>query len=314
MVNRLDFYRGRFAPSPTGPLHAGSLLAACASYLEARSRGGEWLVRLEDLDPPREMPGAADDILRTLEAFGFEWDGEVQYQSRRYDLYAEALRDLERQDAVYGCGCSRREIADSSTAGVEGPIYPGTCRGGLPAGRQVRAVRVRTPDESVTFQDAWQGQIGRNLARDYGDFVVKRADGLWAYQLAVTVDDADQGISHVVRGADLLESTPRQIHLQHLLGVATPEYAHAPVVMNTRGEKLSKQTGAVALDTRAAVPALWQALSQLGQMPLAELNDGDLDNFWAWAIANWRPANVLAVGHERCRADNPTESSTSGQA
>lgn len=289
MVKASQPYRGRFAPSPTGPLHAGSLVAACASYLEARSRGGEWRVRMEDLDPPREAPGAADDILRTLEAFGFEWDGEVLYQSRRHDRYAEVLRQLERSGAVYGCACSRREIADSSTHGIEGPVYPGNCRGGLPAGRGARAWRVRTPDEPLVFDDAWQGRIERNLARDYGDFVVKRADGFWAYQLAVVVDDADQDITHVVRGADLLESTPRQIHLQRLLGLPTPRYAHSAVVVNARGEKLSKQTGAVALDARRAVPELLQALAHLGQQPPAELNDAGLDRLWGWAIANWMP-------------------------
>ncbi len=282
-------YRGRFAPSPTGPLHAGSLVAACASYLEARSRGGEWLVRMEDLDPPREVVGAAAEILRTLEAFGFEWDGEVMVQSRRHDQYAGMLRELERQGAVYGCACSRREIADSSVHGIEGPVYPGTCRSGLSTGRGVRAWRVRTPDEVTVFDDTWQGRIERNLARDYGDFVVKRADGFWAYQLAVVVDDADQGITHVVRGADLLESTPRQIHLQHLLGLSTPRYAHCAVVTNTRGEKLSKQTGAVALDARHAVPELLQALTHLGQRPPAELSDASLDSLWGWAIANWVP-------------------------
>jgi glutamyl-Q tRNA(Asp) synthetase len=283
-------YRGRFAPSPTGPLHAGSLVAACASYLEARSRGGEWLVRMEDLDPPREPPGAAVDILRTLEAFGFEWDGEVLYQSRQHEHYAAALHKLERAGAVYACACSRREIADSSTQGIEGPVYPGTCRAGLPAGRAPRALRVRTDDTTLVFEDAWQGRIARHLSRDYGDFVVKRADGFWAYQLAVVVDDADQGVTDVVRGADLLESTPRQIHLQRLLGIPTPRYAHCPVVTNARGEKLSKQTGADALDARQPVPVLIRALEHLGQRIPAELRDADLDALWGWAIAHWSPA------------------------
>lgn len=294
MVKTPDSYRGRFAPSPTGPLHAGSLVAACASYLDARSRGGEWLVRMEDLDPPREAPGAADDILRTLEVFGFEWDGEVLYQSRRHDRYADVLRELERLGAVYGCTCSRREIADSSVRGIEGPVYPGTCRGELPAGRRVRALRVRTRDEATVFEDTWQGRIERNLARDYGDFVVKRADGFWAYQLAVVIDDADQGITHVVRGADLLESTPRQIHLQRLLGLPTPRYAHCAVVFNAQGEKLSKQTGAAALDARRAVPELLQALEHLGQRIPGELRDADLDSLWGWAIANWTPVVTSA--------------------
>jgi len=297
MVKSSSAVRGRFAPSPTGPLHAGSLAAACASYLDARSRGGEWLVRMEDLDPPREVVGAADDILRSLEAFGFEWDGEVMYQSRRGERYADVLRELERQGAVYGCGCSRREIADSSILGIEGPVYPGTCRGRPLDGHGARAARVLTTDEIVAFEDAWLGRIERNLASDYGDFVVKRADGFWAYQLAVTVDDADQGITHVVRGADLLESTPRQIHLQRLLDLATPGYAHCAVVTNARGEKLSKQTGATALDVRRPVPELLRALEHLGQRLPAELRDTDLDSLWGWAIANWK--SPLAAASRR---------------
>jgi glutamyl-Q tRNA(Asp) synthetase len=285
-------YRGRFAPSPTGPLHFGSLVAAVASCLEARRAGGEWLVRIEDLDPPREAAGAADDILRTLERSGFEWDGEPVYQSRRHEAYAEALERLRLGGALYACACTRREIADSSLEGVEGPVYPGTCRDGPLAGRRARAWRVVTGDEPLAFDDAWQGRIERHLGRDYGDFVVRRADGFFAYQLAVVVDDAEQGVTHVVRGADLLESTPRQIHLQRLLALPTPSYAHLPVVVNERGEKLSKQTFAAPLDDRAPGKALWQALAYLGQDPPRDLHGAPPAELWRWARANWQAASV----------------------
>ena len=211
-------YRGRFAPSPTGPLHFGSLIAAVASYLEAKTCKGQWLLRMEDLDRPREMPGAADVILRTLQAFGFEWDGPVLYQSRRDEAYAAALEKLRQAGFIYGCACTRREIADSAIDGIDGPVYPGTCRGGLPSGKSPRAWRMVTEDRNIAFDDAIQGRLSQNLQRDIGDFVLKRADGLYAYQLAVVVDDAEQGITHVVRGADLLDSTSRQIYLQQMLG------------------------------------------------------------------------------------------------
>ncbi|HSI21473.1 MAG TPA: tRNA glutamyl-Q(34) synthetase GluQRS [Methylophilaceae bacterium] len=280
-------YRGRFAPSPTGPLHFGSLVAAVGSYLEAKSRDGAWLVRIEDIDPPREMPGAADDILRTLEAYGFEWNGPVLYQSRRGDLYDAALEKLDNDRLLYPCACTRREIADSALPGIEGPIYPGTCRRGLLAGRTPRAVRVRVDAVEIEFEDAIQGTIRQNLARDIGDFVLKRADGFFAYQLAVVVDDAAQGITHVVRGSDLLDSTPRQMYLQQLLGWSTPNYAHLPVATNAAGEKLSKQTLAQPLDPKQPTPALWQALDFLGQNPPGELAAGALGDLWSWAMAQW---------------------------
>ena len=281
-------YRGRFAPSPTGPLHFGSLVAAVASYLQARQHHGQWLLRMEDLDRPREMAGAADDILRTLQAFGFEWDGAVLYQSRRDDAYAAALAGLQDAGLVYGCACTRREIADSAVHGIDGPVYPGTCRNGLLTGRSPRAWRLVTEDRVIDFDDAIQGRLSQNLQRDIGDFVLKRADGLYAYQLAVVVDDAEQGITDIVRGADLLDSTPRQIYLQQALGCATPTYAHVPVATNASGEKLSKQTLAAALDQHQAVALLWQALHFLGQQPEPALREADLDAVWAWAHAHWR--------------------------
>jgi glutamyl-Q tRNA(Asp) synthetase len=285
-------YRGRFAPSPTGPLHFGSLVAAVGSFLEARSRGGEWLVRMEDLDPPREVAGAAADILRTLERLGLQWDGEVLYQSTRAGVYEDAIERLRAARMVYGCGCSRREIADSSLPGIEGPVYPGTCRAGIAAGRAERALRVRTDDTVVEFEDRWQGRLACALERDIGDFVVRRADGFIAYQLAVVVDDAAQGITDVVRGADLLYSTPRQLHLQRLLGLRAPRYAHLPVAVNAAGEKLSKQTGAAAVSGEAALPLLRRVLEFLGQDVPNEIGQDGLADFWRFAIAHWDGARV----------------------
>lgn len=261
-------YTGRFAPSPTGPLHAGSLVAALASWLDARAHGGRWLVRMEDLDPPREVAGAARQILALLAACGLHADGEVLLQSRRHAAYQAAFDTLAARGLTYPCACTRREIADSVTNlrihdyGRE-LVYPGTCRAGLPAGRAARAWRLRVPAGTVEFADLFQGRQAQDLARTVGDFVLKRADGLWAYQLAVVVDDAAQGVTHVVRGADLLDSTPRQILLQQLLELPVPAYAHVDVLTNAAGEKLSKQTGAAAIDAADAPAALARAAAFL---------------------------------------------------
>ncbi|RLK46018.1 tRNA glutamyl-Q(34) synthetase GluQRS [Cupriavidus plantarum] len=262
-------YRGRFAPSPTGPLHIGSLVTALASWLDARAHGGQWLVRIEDIDYPRCVAGADEDIVRTLVEVGLVPDEPPEWQSRREARYGEALRALDAAGQLYPCGCSRKEIADSlvhvrerhQTLG-----YPGTCRNGL-HGKLPRAWRVRVPDgpaATICFDDRWQGRQCQDLETELGDFVLRRADGLWAYQLAVVVDDAAQGITHIVRGADLLDSTPRQIHLQHLLGAPTPSYLHVPVVVNAAGEKLSKQSGALAVDVRDPLAALREAGAHLG--------------------------------------------------
>lgn len=291
-MNSPRSYRGRFAPSPTGPLHFGSMVAAVGSFLQAKHRGGEWLVRIEDLDPPREMPGAADGILRTLEAFGLYWDGEVLYQSRRHAWYEQALEKLRQSGALYACACSRREIADSSIKGVDGPVYPGTCRGGIPEGRAPRAWRVKVDGATVEFTDALQGRLRRHLATDFGDFVLRRADGFFAYQLAVVVDDAAQGITEVVRGADLIESTPRQIHLQKLLGLPTPDYRHLPVALSRQGEKLSKQTFAAPADATRPLPLLCRVLRFLGQEVPPEPAAGGVEDFWRWAIAHWDAGRV----------------------
>ncbi|MFC5299876.1 tRNA glutamyl-Q(34) synthetase GluQRS [Azospira restricta] len=287
-------YRGRFAPSPSGPLHFGSLVAAVGSYLDARAAGGEWLLRIEDVDTPRNVAGAADDILRVLAALGFEWDGVPVFQSQRHARYREALDQLRRQGDLYPCACSRREIADSRLGpSVDGGhVYPGTCRGGLAPGRAARAWRLRVPDAVVGCVDRVQGEIAHNLAREVGDFVLLRADGQFAYQLAVVVDDADAGITDVVRGADLLDSTPRQLWLQQRLGVAAPRYAHLPVATNAAGEKLSKQTLAPALPASAGVPALAAALRFLGQPLPAGGERWPLAEFWAWAVAHWEIAAV----------------------
>ncbi|WP_150429766.1 tRNA glutamyl-Q(34) synthetase GluQRS [Dechloromonas sp. CZR5] len=287
-------YRGRFAPSPTGPLHFGSLVAALGSCLDARTQGGEWLVRMEDVDTPRNVPGAADDILRTLEAFGFEWDGAVAYQSRRHAVYGEALASLREAGKVYGCACSRREIADSALLPAidGGMLYSGTCRAGLAAGRLARAWRLRVDASELVFDDRLQGRIAQVLERDVGDFVLLRADGLFAYQLAVVVDDAWQGITDVVRGADLLASTPRQIWLQRCLGYSTPSYAHLPVAANPAGEKLSKQTKAVPLKVADAPGELLAALRFLGQPAPTELAAAAVRDVWAWALENWSFAAV----------------------
>ncbi len=289
------FSRGRFAPTPSGPLHFGSLVAAVSSFLHARSRGGEWFVRLEDVDRSRVVPGAADAILRLLEDYGLEWDGPVMVQSERGDVYRAALDALIATGAVYSCGCSRKEIADSHYNGRRESVYPGTCREGLPPGRVSRSLRVRTAGVMVAFDDLLQGRICQTLDADVGDFVVSRSDQSFTYHLAMVVDDAAQGITDVVRGADLLGSTPRQIHLQRLLGLSTPTYAHVPVAVNARGEKLSKQAHAEALTGHRPAAMLWAALQFLRQAPPDEIARADVAAVWQWALANWRLDAVAGI-------------------
>ena len=276
-------YVGRFAPSPTGPLHFGSLVAALASWLDARAARGRWLVRMEDLDSARCQPAAAGRILATLERLGLSWDGPVLYQSLRAQRYEAALEKLRH--AAYWCGCSRREIADSSLGqATDGAlIYPGTCRQGLPPGKRARALRLKVGATPVAFEDRVQGPQTQVLDRDVGDFVLYRADGQFAYQLAVVVDDAEQGVTDVVRGADLLDSTPRQILLQRLLGHPHPRYLHVPVVVTAGGEKLSKQTGASPVDEARPGQVIREALAFLGQAPTADLDE---------AIAGWDASRI----------------------
>ena len=269
-------------------------MAALGSYLDARARQGQWLVRMEDLDRPREVKGAADQIQRTLDRFGFEWDGEVLYQSRRTEAYAEALEALLRADLAYVCGCTRKEIKRTATTGIEGTVYPGTCSRGLPPGRKGRAIRLRTLNRSVSLTDRIQGTLQQDLARDIGDFVIRRADGYHAYQLAVVVDDAWQGINQIVRGADLLASTPRQLHLQNLLELPHPVYAHLPLAVDEQGRKLSKQSRDAPVETARPLQALLQALAHLGQA-LPPEPPADLREFWQWAISHWEPLRVSSV-------------------
>ena len=283
-------YVGRFAPSPTGPLHFGSLVAAVASWLDARAAGGRWHLRIEDVDAPRTVPGAEDGILRTLEALGLAWDGPVVRQRDRTARYEEALARLRALGLAYRCRCSRREIADSGLHGIDGIVYPGTCRGahvpdGVPA-----AVRFNVPDATIAFDDRVQGRVSQRLAADVGDFVVLRRDGLFAYQLAVVVDDADLGVTDVVRGADLLDSTPRQIALQRALGVPTPHYLHVPVAARG-GEKLSKQTLASPVEAADGPAALRRALAFLGQ---DAPEGGHAAEILARAARAWDPSRIPA--------------------
>ncbi|MCH8620931.1 tRNA glutamyl-Q(34) synthetase GluQRS [Undibacterium sp. TS12] len=284
-----QIYTGRFAPSPTGPLHMGSLVAAMASYLDAKAHDGIWLLRMEDLDFDRNVKGADQHILQSLERCGMQWDGEVTWQSQRQALYETALQKLGNN--VYPCACSRKEIADSRLRMGEAAsqVYPGTCRQGIAPGKVARAWRLQVPDQVIAFTDRLCGKLSQNLAQEVGDFVLKRADGFWAYQLAVVVDDAAQGITDVVRGADLIDSTARQIYLQKLLGLPTPTYLHVPVVTNAHGEKLSKQTGALAFD-RDGVDILHEALLPAARFLGLKMDDSvdDIATFWSKAIPAWR--------------------------
>ena len=284
----MTIYRGRFAPTPSGPLHFGSIVAAVGSFLDARSRGGTWLVRIDDLDPPRTLPGAADTILRCLDAFGMHWDGTVVYQSMRNDAYHAALHQLRQSGRTYPCACSRKEISDAGLAGVEGAVYPGTCRKGLAARREARALRVRTDGAVIEFDDGLQGHVRQDLLAEIGDFVVYRADHVFAYHLACAVDDAEQGITDIVRGADLIASTPRQIHLQKLLALPTPTYLHLPAAVNGAGEKLSKQTRAHAVDLSHPAATLDRVLRILGHAPPAGLAGAGVAGLWQWAVKNWQ--------------------------
>jgi len=296
-------YIGRFAPSPTGPLHFGSLIAAVASYCEAKTHQGKWLVRMEDLDKPREVKDAADTILHQLEAFGFEWNDTVLYQSQRSNFYADALETLKQKQLIYPCTCTRKEIADSSNAfGIDGVIYPGTCLQHTIKANAPIAWRIKTDNAKISFNDTIQGEISQNLSADIGDFILKRADGLFAYQLAVVVDDAAQGVTHIVRGADLLDSTPRQIYLQQLLGYSTPQYAHVPVASNVAGEKLSKQTLAKPITENDANHLIFETLNFLGQHPDANLKNASLSEIWGWAINHW---DIKKVPRQRAIAVQP---------
>lgn len=288
---------GRFAPSPTGPLHFGSLVAAVGSFCLARQAGGRWLLRIDDLDLPRVVPGAAENIMRTLEQLGLVWDGPVVWQSRRGEAYRGALERLRQRGLLFDCACSRKEIlASAPHPGEEGPVYPGTCRHGLAPGRRPRMVRVRVGDDPVCFEDAVFGARQQCLATMVGDFVVRRADGLFAYQLAVVVDDADCGVNQVVRGADLLASTPRQIFLQACLGYPVPYYVHLPLVLSEGGEKISKRHGVIE-DVQAGREGrlLARALAFLGQDVPSGLYGAPAGEVMEWGVNCFDVSRISAT-------------------
>lgn len=273
-------YIGRFAPSPTGQLHLGSLIGALASYLDARAHRGQWLLRIEDLDPPREVPGAAQDILASLRHHGLHWDGEPLWQSQRHDAYQHIIKQLLANGQAFYCTCSRSDLQ------ATGGIYPGSCRGQQQQPDRDYAIRLQLANKTLAFEDGIQGHFSQAL-QQIGDVVLQRKDGFFAYQLAVVVDDAFQGVSHVVRGSDLLDSSPRQMFLQQVLGYATPLYAHVPVITNQQGQKLSKQTFAEPLKSTAACSNILAALAFLQQPIPPQHLHGQLENLLDWAVEHW---------------------------
>ena len=277
---------GRFAPSPSGPLHYGSLLAAVASYLNIRSKDGAWLVRIDDLDPPREMAGAASDILHTLESFGLHWDRDIVYQSRRLRAYDEALQKLQKKELIYPCSCSRKELIKRGET-----VYTGHCRDGHITGQRY-AIRIKVPQQTISWSDMIQGPQSANLFQDYGDFIVRRSDRLHAYHLAVVLDDDNQGITESVRGADLLRSTSAQMYLQQVLDIKPPQYAHIPVAVNSFGEKLSKQRGAAPVSRQDPARTLFKALQDLGQKPPQDLESSSTFDILHWGEKNWDLKNI----------------------
>jgi len=292
--NNSALYRGRFAPSPTGPMHFGSLVSAVASFLQARSHQGTWLVRIEDIDPPREIPGSSDSILRTLEQHELFWDEPVLFQSQQIDRYHAALDTLHDNDRLYLCQCSRKTIAEvQQSTGTS--VYPGTCRNLNIASGNNCATRVVVDDQTISITDRIQGNFTQNLVVEVGDFVLRRVDSLFAYQLAVVVDDAFQQITEVVRGSDLLDNTPRQVLLQRYLDLPHPDYAHHPVATNAKGEKLSKQTFAVPVDNSSALSNIHKVLDFLGQNPPAETEFIALSNLWDWAVQHCKLEKIPRV-------------------
>lgn len=283
-------YRGRFAPSPTGPLHFGSLIAAMASYLEAVSQKGEWLIRIDDIDPPREISGASDNILTTLEVFGFEWDGDIYYQSTQHHHYQEVINDLIKNNHAYPCSCSRKSLLqklDNTKSNGE-VVYPGYCRNQSINISSEHSVRIKCNNTRLSFSDQLQGIQNVNLKKQVGDFILKRRDGYFSYHLATGIDDATQNITHVVRGADLLNCTPHQIYLQQTLNLSNPSYCHLPIAVDKHGQKLSKQQHAKPIDSKDAVILLYKALKFLGQMPPKELMKSNQIELWLWAKAHWK--------------------------
>lgn len=285
-------YKGRFAPTPSGPAHLGTILAAIGSYLQARSMGGEWHIRIDDIDPPREVAGAADSILATLEKYGLEWDGAVVYQSQRHAAYETALQRLISSGQAYPCGCSRKDIESVAKAGPNGMIYPGTCRDGLSADKQPRAVRLRTEDQAITVADRVQGDYTLHIEQEVGDFVIRRADGLYAYHLATVVDDALDGFTEIVRGQDLLSITPQQIYLQQKLGYPTPDYMHLPLLVDANNKKLCKRFGAAAVDDMPQATVLGLIFSSLGLPVDDDILQTDHETRWQWAVSQWNLSTI----------------------
>ncbi len=300
MLDKPTIYRGRFAPSPTGPLHKGSLVAAIASYLEAKIHNGKWLVRMEDIDELRNAKGAANSILHSLEAFGFEWDEEIIYQTQRKEAYRDALNTLKTNNLVFPCTCSRKFLRAQAEqnkikTGPFGNIYSGTCikKKFSTLNPSDYSIRIKVTDHLIEFNDELLGRHKQQLKRDLGDFIIRRRDGLFAYQLAVVVDDAQQNITHIVRGEDLLDSTARQIYLQHCLNFTTPAYTHLPLIRCKRGDKLSKQTGAESIGEKANIPLLIDCLKFLGQNPPDTLQHESLNSVWQWAKQHWKLNKVI---------------------
>lgn len=284
-------YVGRFAPSPTGPLHFGSLAAAVASYLQAKVNNGVWLLRIENIDPPREQPGASEVIIEALRRYGFQWDDDIRFQSDSRVYHDAAVNELINSSRAYRCGCSRKDLASAARSSL-GTLYPGTCRAGTTA--RDAAIRVLTDNHNISFDDRLQGTFTQRLESESGDFVIQRRDGLIAYQLAVVVDDARDGVTEIVRGIDLIESTPRQIWLQQLLGFNTPRYMHLPVITHANGDKLSKLTGAAAISIVHAERTLVEVLVALEQDPPREIESTSIDKIWQWATENWQPQKLYA--------------------
>lgn len=293
-TNRL--YRGRFAPTPSGPLHFGSLTTAVGSYLQAKTHDGQWLVRIEDIDPPRIVKGATDKILYCLEKYGLYWDQSVFYQSNHNHLFQQAIDELHTQGLLFSCSCSRKKIVEANINTDNSSLYPGTCRNADHPVKNDNSLRIRTNDELIEFDDLFSGKVTQHLATDVGDFIVKRVGGYFAYQLAVVVDDYEQGITEIIRGYDLIDSTCQQLYLQSSLGFSTPEYGHLPLIIDTQGSKLSKQNkNDLPLLESEPVPLLVRALECLGQTVPTDLINSDLDSFWQWAIHNWQPGAITGT-------------------
>lgn len=285
-------YVGRFAPSPTGPLHFGSLLTAVASYLDAKSHQGTWLVRIEDLDPPREMAGAAEQILSTLESYGLHWDGEITFQSERHHIYEDVIQTLLTRKQAFYCTCSRKQLSLNTS---QPNRYPGTCREQHSPPSSAHSIRLKVDGSDLCINDALQGHYCQHLTKDVGDFIIKRKDQLFAYHLAVVIDDHWQQVSHVVRGIDLLDSTPRQCYLQQILNYETPQYSHLPIAVNNQGQKLSKQTFAKAIETTQSRQTLWTAMSVLGLQPPKALRQEPPENILKWGINAWKTDKLIGL-------------------